>query len=144
MVLTNNNICAKMFLVNNDFGLWLQLEREKRGLTQAKLASLAGLNRAVINKIENGQSKPTVETLQSIANALNLPDEVVFRAAGFLRTPPDTEYAEQILHLLRQLTPQEQEEILELLRFKAERQKTARPKTKSREKPPAQAVLKGE
>lgn len=141
-MLTNNNICAKMFLVNNDFCLWLQLEREKRGLTQAKLASLAGLNRAVINKIENGQSKPTVETLQSIANALNLPDEVVFRAAGFLRTPPDTEYAEQILHLLPQLSSQEQEEILELLRFKAERQKTAR-KTKSREKPPARMLLKG-
>jgi|GEM_PF-670361 len=118
----NNNIYVKMFPVNNEFGLWLQLEREKRGLTQAKLASLAGLNRAVINKIENGQSEPTVKTLQSIANALNLPDDVVFRAAGFLRTPHDTEYAEQILHLFRQLSPQEQEEILELLRFKAERQ----------------------
>ncbi|NPV77927.1 MAG: helix-turn-helix transcriptional regulator [Anaerolineae bacterium] len=125
--------------MNNDFGYWLQQEREKRGLTQAKLAKLANLNRAVINKIENNQSKPTVETLQSIANALNLPDEVVFRAAGFLRTPADTEYQEEFFHLLSQLSPQERQEILELLRFKTERRSTTIKKSRTT---PARSVLK--
>ncbi len=136
-MLSINDFCVKMFLVDNDFGLWLQREREKRGLTQAKLATKAGLNRAVINKIENGQSTPTPDTLQAIADALGIPDEIIFRAAGYIRSPSDTEYQEEFLHLLSQLSPQEREEILELLRFKAERQKTK----PSRTPKPARTVL---
>lgn len=129
-----------MFTVDNNFGYWLQQEREKRGLTQARLAKLAHLNRAVINKIENNQSRPTVETLQSIANALNLPDEIVFRAAGFLRSSPDTEYQEEVLYLLSQLPPDEQRRYLELLRFEVERQKS-KTQSPSRKEKPARSVL---
>jgi transcriptional regulator with XRE-family HTH domain len=127
-----------------NFSDWLENQLKLMNMTPAELARASGKAPAVISRVLNGDRKPEPDTLIAIARALNLPPETVFRAAGLLPpVSPDTEYAEQILHLLRQLSPQEQEEILELLRFKAERQKTAR-KTKSREKPPAQAVLKGE
>jgi transcriptional regulator with XRE-family HTH domain len=140
-MLSINAFYVKMFLVSDNFGFWLQREREKRGLTQAKLAAKAGLNRAVINKIENGQSEPSPETLQAIADALNIPDEVVFRAAGYLRSSANTEYQEELLHLFSQLSQDEQDEIIELLRFKAERQKS-KPKPPSREQKPARTLLK--
>lgn len=138
-MLSVNTFYVKMFLVSDNFSFWLQREREKRGLTQAKLAAKAGLNRAVINKIENGQSEPSPETLQAIADALNIPDEVVFRAAGYLRSPADTEYQGEFFHLLSQLSPQERQEILELLRFKAERRSTNIKKSRIN---PARSVLK--
>lgn len=67
------------------FSQWLQLERERRGLTQARLAKLAGIGRSVINKIENGISEPQPKTLQKIARALNIPEEMIFEAAGTLK-----------------------------------------------------------
>ncbi|MEJ5202574.1 MAG: hypothetical protein WHV66_10125 [Anaerolineales bacterium] len=65
------------------------------------------------------------------------------RVAGLLpHAPPDTEYQEEFFHLLSQLSPQERQEILELLRFKAERKSAPTVKPLSRKvKPPAQAVL---
>jgi transcriptional regulator with XRE-family HTH domain len=111
-------------------------------MTPAEFARLCGKSPAVISRILNNERDPAPETLKAIAHALNLPWEIVFARAYSLPTPPpDTEYEEQILHLLRQMSPQEQEEILELLRFKAERQKAAKQKAKSREKPPAQMLL---
>jgi len=125
------------------FSSWLLNELTSRGWSQAELARRAGVSRTAISDVISEKHYAGFELCVAIARALNLPPETVFRAAGLLPpVTPDTEYAEQILHLLRQLSPQEQEEILELLRFKAERQKTARPKLKSREKPPAQMQLK--
>jgi len=118
-------------------------EMNKRNLSIRDFAKLVGVSHPTISAVLNGE-EPSFDLCRKLAPVLHIPLESVLLSAGLLPpASPDTEYAEQILHLLRQLSPQEQEEILELLRFKAERQKTAR-KTKSREKPPAQAVLKGE
>ncbi len=128
-----------------NFTDWLTNQLKLKNMTPAELARASGKAPAVISRVLNGDRKPEPKTLIAIARALNLPPETVFRAAGLLpQVPPDTEYVEEILHFLHQLSPQEQEEILELLRFKAERQKIAKPKAKSREKPPAQMLLKGQ
>ena len=95
-----------MFLVdNNNFPAWLQDQIDKRNWSQSDLARFAGLNRAVINKALNSQSKPAVETLESIARGLKLSPEVVFRAAGLL--PPQTDedpWVEEMSHNLGKLT----------------------------------------
>jgi transcriptional regulator with XRE-family HTH domain len=54
-----------------NFGEWLQKEREKRGWSQSDLARLSGLHRQIINKTENGVSRPAVETYIALAKALN-------------------------------------------------------------------------
>lgn len=128
-----------------DFSDWLLNEINKRGWSQAELARRAGISRQIIsNYINRQREKPDSDVLVSISRALNLPAETVFRAAGLL--PPvseDTEYQEEFFHLLSQLSPQERQEILELLRFKAARQRYAKPpQSPSRMPKPARTVLK--
>jgi len=50
----------------------IQRIRKQRGLTQEKLALKAELNRAYTGYIERGERKPSVETLQKIAKALQV------------------------------------------------------------------------
>ncbi len=54
-----------------DVLLELKKLRSKLGLTQAELAQKALLPRTTISKIESGTYNPTINTLMSIAAALN-------------------------------------------------------------------------
>ena len=45
--------------------------RLARGLTQERVASLAGVDRTTITKIENGTLRPSVKTAQKIAQVLD-------------------------------------------------------------------------
>ena len=52
--------------------LKIQLERQKRKLSQEQLANSAELNRNTIGKIERGEVSPTVDTLERIANVFGM------------------------------------------------------------------------
>ena len=58
--------------ITEKFGMKLKLERTKRRLSQEALAELAGLNRRTISTIETGDSVPSIETAESIANGLGI------------------------------------------------------------------------
>jgi len=112
-------------------------EMEKRGLSIREFAKFVGVSHPTISEILNGE-EPSYDVCRKLAPVLHLPLERVLRAAGLL--PPvdaDTEYQEEFFYLLSQLSPQEQQEILELLRFKSERKKST-----SRAEKPASTVLK--
>ena len=87
------------------FKEWLLKEMGKREWSQADLARYADLNRAVINKLLNGHSSaPRPSTLISIARALKLPAEKVFRTAGLLPEVDESEeFLEEALHNLNQI-----------------------------------------
>jgi transcriptional regulator with XRE-family HTH domain len=53
--------------------------RKKMDLTIAELASLASLSTGMLSKIENGNASPSLSTLQSLSNALNIPVTAFFR-----------------------------------------------------------------
>lgn len=53
-------------------GLKIKLERAKRKLSQEKLAELADLSKTHVGDIERGATIPTIETLNRIANALDI------------------------------------------------------------------------
>lgn len=57
--------------INNKIGLKIKLMRNKIGISQEELGYRAGLNKNSIGSIERGESSPTIDTLISIANALN-------------------------------------------------------------------------
>jgi len=57
----------------------IALARDARGLTQAKLATLAGMSQARISKVESGAVPLDLEPLSRIAKALELPMEFFFR-----------------------------------------------------------------
>jgi len=44
--------------------------REERGLSQARLAELAGVDRKTINRIENGHFSPSLDTLTRLSVVL--------------------------------------------------------------------------
>lgn len=50
----------------------IKLERIKRDLSQQELALLADVDKNTIWKIETGQISPTINTLEKIANALQI------------------------------------------------------------------------
>ena len=56
----------------NEFGEKLQQIRKTKGLTQAKLAELAGVNEKHISTLETGVYFPTYETLRKVLTALEL------------------------------------------------------------------------
>ena len=57
---------------DNSFGLKLKQIRQTRGLSQAKLAEMAGIHEKHISKIETGRFYPNFETLNKILKALDL------------------------------------------------------------------------
>ena len=52
--------------------------RRSLNLTAAEVAQAAGLSIGMLSKIENGQSAPSLATLQSLAAALNVPITALF------------------------------------------------------------------
>jgi transcriptional regulator with XRE-family HTH domain len=61
-------------------GRELRALRRQQGLTVADLAQRAGLSGGMLSKIENGQASPSLTTLQSLAEALQVPLTAFFRS----------------------------------------------------------------
>ncbi|MCL6707736.1 XRE family transcriptional regulator [Pseudomonas sp. R2.Fl] len=53
--------------------------RKKLGITGADLASATGISLGMLSKIENGNTSPSLTTLQSLARALGVPLTAFFR-----------------------------------------------------------------
>jgi transcriptional regulator with XRE-family HTH domain len=64
------NVTASGFV--RQFGRNVRLIRERRALSQEALADAAGLHRTHISLIERGQRSARLETIQSLARALNV------------------------------------------------------------------------
>lgn len=52
-------------------GLQIAEARKKRGLTQARLAELVGVDRANIGKIETGKYNVSIDILSRVCNAMD-------------------------------------------------------------------------
>jgi transcriptional regulator with XRE-family HTH domain len=100
------------------FSEWLQSELDRRGWSQSDCARSANLNRAVINKLLNGKSKPQPSTLAAIARAFKIPVETIYRAAGLL--PPNTDHddsTQELMHIVKSIqSPQRKATALMLLK----------------------------
>ncbi len=53
--------------------------RQRQGITVAELAQLTSLSVGMLSKIENGNTSPSLNTLQSLAHALRMPLTAFFR-----------------------------------------------------------------
>lgn len=89
---------------NHRFKDWLLAEMNRRHWSQSDLARSAELNRAVINKLLNGQPTPRPTTLKAIARAFKIPVESVYRVAGLLPDVSENEsFLEEALHHIKQI-----------------------------------------
>jgi transcriptional regulator with XRE-family HTH domain len=103
-----------------DFGDWVKAERDKRGWSQSDLSRYSGLHRAVISKIESG-TQPMPDTLTALAHAFKISPITIFRKAGLLPEGGEEVSFEDWQHLLNQLTPDEQEEVRQIMEMKIDR-----------------------
>lgn len=71
--------------MENTFGLIVQRERNKQGLSLAKLSSLLNneIDPSYINRLEKEQKNPSFKVVCLLTSALNLDIREVFRAFGF-------------------------------------------------------------
>ena len=100
------------------FSEWLQVELNRRGWSQSDCARSANLNRAVINKLLNGKSRPHPSTLAAIARAFKIPIETAYRAAGLL--PPNHDHddsVQELIHIFKSIqSPQRKATAIMLLK----------------------------
>ena len=100
---------------DNNFGIKLQQIRKSKGLTQEKLAELAGVHEKYISKLELGTYKPSFDTLSKIVKALDLNvDDVGFNFENV--SVNDNPFYIKSLQILNSATEQELEFYYTLLK----------------------------
>ncbi|HNB54686.1 MAG TPA: hypothetical protein PK530_22245 [Anaerolineales bacterium] len=109
----------------DQFNLWLDQELAKRGWNDYQLSKKAGISHSVISKARSG-ILPKWQACFSLANALSVAPETVFRLAGLLSKAPDwSPEKDEWDHLFAQLPSEEREELLQIARIKYERKKSS-------------------
>jgi len=63
------------------FGHNVRHLREEQGLTQEELAKKAAINRSYLSGVESGRRKICLENIEKLANALNVPVDILFRTS---------------------------------------------------------------
>jgi transcriptional regulator with XRE-family HTH domain len=87
-----------------NFSVWLDQELSSRSWTRADLAQKAQISQSTLSLIYNESRKAGPDVCRSIADALKIPPEEVFRAAGLLPPTPKVDVvSERANHLLQML-----------------------------------------
>jgi transcriptional regulator with XRE-family HTH domain len=63
----------------------LRARRIELGMTQAQLASSAGVEQTYISDLESGKKRPLIDTLAPLANALDTTPSALLSSAVFSR-----------------------------------------------------------
>jgi len=50
----------------------IRLLRREKGMSQAQLASMIGVNKSYLSRLEDRQGNPTLHTLEKLGRALNV------------------------------------------------------------------------
>ena len=87
--------------------------RTSMGLSQEKLAELAGCHPTYIGQIERGEKNATVESIEKIASALNVSLSTLFEKIG--GTAEDGGIPLRCYELLSAKTKEEQEHLYRIL-----------------------------
>ncbi|MFA6897070.1 MAG: helix-turn-helix transcriptional regulator [Patescibacteria group bacterium] len=69
-------------MINEDskkFGENLRRIRINKNITQVEIANILGVDRSFVSNIENGKNNPTLSTITSLAKALNIPIDELFK-----------------------------------------------------------------
>jgi transcriptional regulator with XRE-family HTH domain len=102
------------------FSDWLEIELATRKMSPADLARSMRKDQGIISRILNGERFPNPKTLTSIAHALHLPPDNVFRIAGLLPPKPEKDVLiDLIAHLSTQLpTEEDKNDVAEYVRLR--------------------------
>jgi len=90
--------------------------RLKKGLSQEELAHRAELHTAHLGRIERGEKNPTLESIEKIANALEISFEELF-SFDVEPTNEKEPMIDKIVSYLRAMTPEEQKDVYRTVRM---------------------------
>lgn len=97
-----------------EFGLRLRRLREEKDLTQAEFAEMIDINFKSLSRIEVGYNYPSLETLQSMAKALDI-------SIGYLVAPENAlskdVYIEEITHQIQNMELYDIQNIFEFIKL---------------------------
>jgi transcriptional regulator with XRE-family HTH domain len=106
----------------SEFSDWLDTELSKRNWTRADLAKAAGISQSSLSLIYSGNRKPGNDLCESIARALKLPPEEVFRRAGLLPPKRDNPWFPRFETIIEELSEEDIEDLYAIALAKLERQ----------------------
>ena len=83
IIIQQDNIDIILFIMINEdskkFGENLRRIRINKNITQVEIANILGVDRSFVSNIENGKNNPTLSTITSLAKALNIPIDELFK-----------------------------------------------------------------
>jgi len=92
----------------------IRIYRNRAGLTQEKLAEMAGVHHTYVGQLERGEKNASLETIEKIATALRLPFEVLFEAIVF--GDMKNTAAKEIYELITAQPEREQKVLIDLIK----------------------------
>lgn len=126
------------------FPEWLQAQIDARGWDQAELARRSRTTTATISRLLSGSRNPGTDICKLIADALRLPVDEVFVAAGLLPSKPeDDRKVSELKHIYNTLDENRQDEFVKYGRWQLELQeeenkRDGKHKSNRRDPPPPQ------
>jgi transcriptional regulator with XRE-family HTH domain len=105
-----------------NIGATIREMRLERGMSQGDIEKRTGLLRCYLSRVENGHTVPSLETLQKIAGALEIPlgqffsDELVKDAYGFTLTQDEIKFLTQVQRYSAHLTENDRKLLLAMVR----------------------------
>ncbi|UHA72800.1 helix-turn-helix domain-containing protein [Paenibacillus sp. 481] len=94
----------------------LRALRQQRGLSQESLALKAGINTSYMGQLERGEKSPTVDTLDKLSTALDVPLAQLFQFDTPRSDIIDTTFTDKIMFQLQDRTVNEQEMIFQFIK----------------------------
>lgn len=90
--------------------------RKERGLSQESLALKAGLNTSYMGQIERAEKSATIDSLEKIANALDVPIEELFSFEREESNNVDKTIIDKVAYQLHGRTEMEQEAVYNFIK----------------------------
>jgi transcriptional regulator with XRE-family HTH domain len=123
----------------DEFINWVKDEMEKRNLGIRDTARLVKVSHPTISEIVTYRQTPSFDTCVALANAFNYNPTAIVKLAGLLtdtqKTQEQDPLLQDLLYTLSRLPPEDQDELLELAKFKLERQSRTKTTLNSHPKP---------
>ena len=85
----------------NNIGKTIQHIRDSKAISQRELSQLSKIPQATISKIENNTTKINIETLEKIANALNISSFKIL----YMTALEKNDISKEKMELLKKLQP---------------------------------------
>ncbi|MDR1321976.1 MAG: helix-turn-helix domain-containing protein [Gracilibacteraceae bacterium] len=92
----------------------LRVYRNRAGLSQEKLAEKANLHNTYIGQLERGEKNATLESIEKVARALDLPFEILF--ANIIVSERKSEIAAECYNIIAVLSEKEQKILLNIIK----------------------------